>query len=283
MTSKTGPQINKKSERGLLDGLSSVSSLLSPKNITIEIKEDLVKELLQRLGNNGVILSLRNQNEIAEDEEGKVTEESGQNSKELDSVLHAMAKMNQKDSAEILKKSRNKDKDFSILLDNINSAGTKNSKEILIKKQKDKRAAEQTEAMLIESINFSDKNVSKNALLESKKQKELSEANMSLILKSMNSIDGNNNGNNIGKQINFSNKKLVKNAKTGRYEIVSGKIVGEEPEEENSSVVIYRKLKADAVQFDGSGKKIDANSGNPESSESSGNSKFLRKSSTASE
>ncbi|MDR1236528.1 MAG: SAF domain-containing protein [Holosporaceae bacterium] len=268
MTSKTKVE-DKKSEKntfergGLLTGLSNVSSLLSVKNITIEIKEDLVKEFLQRLGNNGIVLSLRNQEDIADTEEGLVTEES-ESERELDSVLRSMAKMNQENSAEILKKNKEKEKDFSVLIDKINSAGVKHSKEIMIKEQQNKREKKQAESTLIESLNFSDQNSSKNALLEVKRQKELNDVNMALILKSMNSIASAGESS-VGKQTNFGNKVLVKNAETGRYEIVSGKIIGEEPEEEGSSVIIHRHQASEVVQFDENGKKLEAKDSSTES------------------
>jgi hypothetical protein len=67
---------------------------------------------------------------------------------------------------------------------------------------------------------------------------------------------------------------LVKNVKTGRYEIVSGKIVGDEPEEESASVVIYRKMQADTIEFDKEGKKVDPKNASAESD--SGDSGLLK-------
>ncbi|MDR0678225.1 MAG: hypothetical protein LBF44_01660, partial [Holosporaceae bacterium] len=49
-----------KSENTLIGGLSSVGMMLFAKNVTLEIQEDMVEEMLRRAGNNGVILSLRN-------------------------------------------------------------------------------------------------------------------------------------------------------------------------------------------------------------------------------
>jgi hypothetical protein len=165
--------------------------------------------------------------------------------------------MNQENSAEILKKNKDRERDLSVLIDKINSAGVKHSKEILIKEQQDKREKNRIESTLIESLNSSDQNSSKNALLEVKRQKELNDANMALILKSMNSIAS--TGEKImDKQTNFGSKVLVKNVETGRYEIVSGKVVGEEPKEEGSSVVIHRHKVAEVVQFGEDGKKLEA-------------------------
>ena len=53
-------------------------------------------------------------------------------------------------------------------------------------------------------------------------------------------------------------KRKVKNI-SGQYEIVSGRVVAQEPEPDKpkeKSVLIYRKLSSNAVQFDEKGKKI---------------------------
>jgi Flp pilus assembly protein CpaB len=253
---------NNKGERGLFEGLSNVGGLLTPKNITLEIKESRVEEMLRRVGGGGVMLSLRSQDEkegMINDGEEDDVEESTATGKEMDSMLHAIARMNQEGSAETLRKkqSQNEDKQkaFSMLLDNLSSAGGASSKDTLMMNREQKQLQAKTTSILMENMNSSDSS-SKNALLESKKQKELNEANMTMIMKSINSIE--DSGDSV---VKVGDKKFVKNNKTGKYEIVSGKIVGEEkePEEENS-VVIYRKLKTDAIQFDASGKKIEVNS-----------------------
>ncbi|MDR2781781.1 MAG: hypothetical protein LBB21_05020 [Holosporaceae bacterium] len=449
--SKIEDKPKKKINGNLLGG--SVGGLLLPKNITLEVKEDVVEDMLRRLGNNGVTLSLRNQSDSFEKDEGKIVEES----KEADSIVHTIARMNQTSSAEALKKKQiekeNEDKSLSILLDDINSAGnknsrdellgneeqkrlddrntamliktinsggdknsrdellkneeqkrlddrntamliktinssgdknsrdellgnveqrrvedrntamlietinssgSKNSRDELLKNEEQKRIEDRNTAMLIETINsggsknsrdellsdreqkrldernaamiidtinssgnkssrdellkneeqkrldernaamlidtinssgnknsrdelLSDReqrriedrnttmlidtinssvNNSKDALIESQKQKELNEANMAMIMKSMSSIE--NNKDIIAE---LSGKRLIKNARTGKYEIVSGKVVGDEPDEEVKSVVIYRKLRSDEVKFDESGKKLEKGSG----------------------
>jgi hypothetical protein len=105
---------------------------------------------------------------------------------------------------------------------------------------------------------------------------------MALILKSMNSIASTGESV-VDKQTNFGSKVLVKNAETGRYEIVSGKIIGEEPREEVSSVVIHRHQAAEVVEFGEDGKKLDASSAGASSggSTSSKNSGSEKKSSAA--
>jgi Flp pilus assembly protein CpaB len=58
----------------MVTGLSSVGVLLFPKNVTLEIQEDMVEEMLRRAGNTGVILSLRNQSEKTGNSEEKFVE-----------------------------------------------------------------------------------------------------------------------------------------------------------------------------------------------------------------
>ncbi|MDR0631740.1 MAG: hypothetical protein LBF54_00635 [Holosporaceae bacterium] len=203
-------------------GLGSIGGLLTPKNVTLEIKEARVEEMIKRAGNSGVILSVRNQKEAKfVDDDGEEIEEN-EDDHINEALLQNIIDMNRMRSAETLKIAQTR-----------------------------KEAEEENLSMLISSMN-SIGNSSKNALEESQKRKEAEEMNLSMILKNINSASGNDV---VGRS--YDKEKLVKNEKTGKYEIVSGKIVGEEQESEGKSVVIYRKLKANEVQFGEDGKKID--------------------------
>ncbi|MDR2158212.1 MAG: hypothetical protein LBO02_02755 [Holosporaceae bacterium] len=214
---------SKKDKNGndsLFGGLGSVGGLLAPKNVTLEIKESMVEEMLKRAGNTGVILSLRSQSEEVKHAGEEVEEEESDVVRSA--LLTNIIEMNRLHAAEALKTSQVKremdEKNLSMLMSNMGSMGG---------------------------------NSSADALIEAQKRKESEERNLSMIMKNISSVaeaDYRNGG----------KGQLVKNKKTGKYEIVSGKVVGKEEElGKTDTVVIYRKLKADEIQFDSSGKKIE--------------------------
>lgn len=87
---------------------SVVGSLPIPKNVTLEIREELVDTMLKQAGDRGVILSLRNQKEALEDEDNiceYVGDGSGDgpfNAKARNRILKSIMEINRTSSAAIL-------------------------------------------------------------------------------------------------------------------------------------------------------------------------------------
>ena len=91
-----------KQDSGLLGNInlgSAVGGLLLPKNVTLEVREELVDIMLKQMGNGGITLSIRNQEEaIAEEEAGMEIEESADMITK-DAVLHKIMNMNNQSAA----------------------------------------------------------------------------------------------------------------------------------------------------------------------------------------
>ncbi len=82
--------------------LGAVSNLLSPRNLTLEVREDLVDTMLEQAGNNGIIVSLRNQSEevARRGDEAISTEDE----KTRDALLEGITHMNRMSSVAAMKK-----------------------------------------------------------------------------------------------------------------------------------------------------------------------------------
>lgn len=117
--------VQKDNEKGgLFGGGISFGGASNLKNITLEVKENLVNVMLKQAGNSGITITLRSQKEEVEDtdEEESVEEErvvSGNN------LIRGIWEMNRSSSAEILKESARQrqeaERNISTLLHNMNS------------------------------------------------------------------------------------------------------------------------------------------------------------------
>ncbi|MDR0678040.1 MAG: SAF domain-containing protein [Holosporaceae bacterium] len=200
-----------------------------PKNITLEIKEEEVDAMLKLVGNNGIILSLRNQDEIVEKEEEKNnkkgSDEQPKKTKDSDmkeTLLQSVIDMNRASSVESLKNAQtHKENDGKNLFE-----------------------------LIDDMYLFGGNSGSKESLLEAQKRRESDEAKLAMLVDNMKAID------NDGK-IKFKESKVEEKVNIGKYEIVSGKISGDDdPEHEKKSVTIFRKLKSNEVYFDANGNRI---------------------------
>ena len=164
-----------------------------PKNVTLEIKEDCVEEMLRLVGNNGIILSLRNQNEEIKNEvkvpEKKEEEIKDQNAEET--LLQSIIDMNHTNSMEALHEAKKREE-----------------------------------------------------------EEEAREANLAMFIGGTNATG--NNG-----LVNPNENELHENDSKGKYEIVSGKIIGEPPEPDKKAVTIFRKLSATVIPVDKNGHKLE--------------------------
>jgi Flp pilus assembly protein CpaB len=170
-----------------------VSGLTTPKNVTLEVREDMVETMLKQSSANGLILSIRSQEE-KDDEKDKGMPVQEDNS-DFDPVLYNILNMNDNSPSSIqfaeYAKRQKEEEDMTVLMNNILSINSK--------------------------------------------------------------ADINNN--NTSRNISGNNRKISSGNNIGQYEVVSGKIIGEEENENNTkSATIYRKLTASKVEFDKNGK-----------------------------
>lgn len=180
-----------------------VSGLTTPKNVTLEVREDMVEIMLKQSSANGLILSIRSQTEKdnEKDKEEPVHEESS----DFDPVLYNILNMNDNSPSSIqlaeYAKRQKEEEDMTVLMNNILSINSK------------------------PDINGNSSN-----------------------RRDVSGKIGKASGSNIG-----------------QYEVVSGKIIGEEENENNNkSATIYRKLTAAKVKFDENGKPAGSDGGSSE-------------------
>ncbi|MDR2068137.1 MAG: SAF domain-containing protein [Holosporaceae bacterium] len=131
------PGNGEKKDGGLLGNIylgSAVGGLLLPKNVTLEIREELVDVMLKQLGNGGVTLSIRNQEEIiSEEEAGKEIDES-EDMLTRDTVLQHIMEMNKQSAAQAIVSAKEakeaEERGLDMLIRNINSLNDKGFVEV---------------------------------------------------------------------------------------------------------------------------------------------------------
>lgn len=119
-------------------GLGSISnSFLTPKNVTLEIKESLVETMLKQSSSNGVILSLKNQDDKDSGENEQASTGSDEN---IDMLFQKISSISRMDSARALieaqEKKDAKHKVVERFIQNMNM--TSNSEKELLKQKKTK-------------------------------------------------------------------------------------------------------------------------------------------------
>jgi Flp pilus assembly protein CpaB len=109
----------------------------------------------------------------------------------------------------------------------------------------------QEESSILNGILSINRANSTDALLEEKSRKEEEERSLNALMNNINTINNIENSTNNGALQVAQDRKVA----GGKYEIVSGKIIGEEAKiEDKKSVTIYRKLTPSTVEFDENGK-----------------------------
>ncbi|MDR1982834.1 MAG: SAF domain-containing protein [Holosporaceae bacterium] len=131
---------SEKDESTMLAGLNSVSGLLFPKNVTLEIREDTVEEMLRRAGNNGVILSLRSQTEKARESDEQLVEQE-MDERNLTSLMRNMSAIGGGSNSatalvESQKQKESEERSLSMIMKNMSSVGS--SSAVLIKSEAEK-------------------------------------------------------------------------------------------------------------------------------------------------
>lgn len=69
-----GASETKQEKKGILGNVSSLGGIFSPRNITLEVQANLVNIMISQAANNGVIVSLRNQDEEKEKQQAQAEE-----------------------------------------------------------------------------------------------------------------------------------------------------------------------------------------------------------------
>ncbi len=126
---KKDKEERKENSGGIFGGLGGMST---PRNVTLEIKESMVNTMLRQASNSGIILTVRSQHEMIEedDEESSPSNESKSESKagsgEDANLLRDLWKLNNRySSAAVLRnsvqKKRDEENNLSLLLRSINN------------------------------------------------------------------------------------------------------------------------------------------------------------------
>ncbi|MDR2766556.1 MAG: SAF domain-containing protein [Holosporaceae bacterium] len=111
-------------DKGKIEGKPGTTAV--PKNITLEVKEELVDTMLRQLGNGGVVLSIRSSTEAPKSEEDNTEDEEATKLLAQEALLQNIMNMNKMTSAAAIieerdKKNRN-EKDLFLLVKSMNSA-----------------------------------------------------------------------------------------------------------------------------------------------------------------
>ena len=113
----------RKSSGGLFGGGGlNLGGLLSPKNITLEVKESLVNTMLKQAENNGITITLRSQKEGGNDSDN-VEEVEGNGASSDTNLIKDIWEMTRSSSSDVLRETAKKiqirEKDFSTMLHDI--------------------------------------------------------------------------------------------------------------------------------------------------------------------
>ena len=114
----------KKGSGGLFGGGLNLGGLGSSRNITLEVKENLVSVMLKQAENSGITITLRSQSEKVDDSDGKEEVEDIGASSDT-SIIRDIWEMTRASNADVLretaKKIQGREKDISTLLHDMNS------------------------------------------------------------------------------------------------------------------------------------------------------------------
>ena len=137
----------KKSSGGGFFGGGSISlgGLMSPKNVTLEVKESLVNTMLKQSENNGITITLRSQKEEADGEENVESSEASTDT----NIIKDIWEMTRSSSSDVLretaKKLQSKEKDISALLHDMNNLSMQSARNNVASKDHDQSAAKKVE------------------------------------------------------------------------------------------------------------------------------------------
>ena len=264
-------------------GLSSMtSSFLAPKNITLEVREDMVEIMLRQSERSGVILSIRNQNEKVEGD-GSGLEDTANNSgskdnsaenamvksifdagkssiskilrekevakkeekEKADLLLSSINRIDRQPSASEMQKEEDRKRQNNILINSISGMGKESSRESMQKEQSDKDNV----AALINKMTYVGSSDTRKALADQEDKK----TSLEELMQKMNSFGG-------------------ASMSAGWKQKFGGAMGGSkgDDEDEEKSVTVYRKLTSSSVKFDENGRITDGQQQGGGSSSSGG-------------
>lgn len=200
----------KSTQKSMIESLGTINNIFSPRNITLEVRSDFVNAMLEQAGSNGVIVSLRNQDDEKEGQQPLVKkEEASANGKlkeeEKEALLKNVVNMNRADSVERMKSIQHREnarqKNLEELIHSMQSISNNGQFGPALKQQQaDEKQSDE-----------SDEEESKDENAEESTKEE--------------SEDG---------------EESKKDRSGGRMEMVSGKIVGEEQMPDPVKINIYK-------------------------------------------
>jgi Flp pilus assembly protein CpaB len=272
-----------KEKESLLGGSSfgsavgrNILNIVNAKQITLEVKETMVEVMLTQAGSSGIIVSVRNQDEPIDEKELDIDLEGLDNVPVENSILNEILSINHHNSMDKLLKVREQrestDNNVENIIDNINIAngmyGNKavetlvnNNFERIAKKAADdakKTAEEEMKKTLKKELEKIKKANEKNKSTDSSVSSAGATADSSSIVKGMQTAVTTG----MQKAAKMLGAETIeKDSLGGGFEIISGKIVGEEikAEQEEKKAIIYKKLTVQEVKFEDDGSIMDPN------------------------
>jgi Flp pilus assembly protein CpaB len=261
-----------KAEESLLSSatigsMSNIVNMGNAKQITLEVKEQMVEIMIKQASHSGIIVSIRNQEEeVDEKEQNKDLDDSFDES-EGKGILNEILAMNHCNSVYWLisakKQAENDRKNERILVDDLNAANGayRNCANGMIlddnkitqitdeaERTYEKKLEETKEEMKKEFDEKLKAEIAKAEIEKAKKEKEKKKKKRSLTS-------------------DVAGDPATSDASSGSgYEIMSGKIVGEEAvkeETEEKGITIHKKLSSERVELDEDGSILDPRKAGP--------------------
>ncbi|MDR3179345.1 MAG: hypothetical protein LBT70_00390 [Holosporaceae bacterium] len=247
-------------------GASVTATLAVAKNITLEVRDDMVETMIKQTPEKGIIISIRNQDEAIEEKEQYV--DLGEES-EKNAVINDILEINRRTSMEKLleNKARNEANEGNVeqLMDNIHAvSGFYNGKSSeSVAKIPFKSKKEEEIEYLMDNINAVNGfyNGKSSESVEKIPFREKKEEDIEYLMDNINAISGFYGGKSSATVV----KKALdeKDSQKIKYEIVSGKVIGEETKPEEKKAIIYKKLTPQEVKFDRNGNIASVSSTDP--------------------
>jgi hypothetical protein len=278
------------SSAGLGSSVGNIINIMNAKQVTLEVKEVMVETMLKQAGQTGIIIAIRNQDELLNEEEQDIDLGDGTAISVENNILNEILAVNHHNSMDKLLRAREQKEsaanNVENIIDNINIANgmysnravkalVNNNFEKIAKKAADdaKKAAEEEMKKTLEKAAGDAKKAAEEEMKKTleKELKKIKKADSQDKTKSADAPADSAGINKISSAVSGGMQAAAKtlgigsaevdDALSGGFEIISGKIVGEEVkmDTEEKKATIYKKLTTQEVKFEEDGSIMDPN------------------------
>ncbi|MDR2681512.1 MAG: hypothetical protein LBB29_00470 [Holosporaceae bacterium] len=244
----------------------NTTPLASPKNVTLEVREDIVEAMLKQAGETGITISIRNQDEAINEKELYLDLDE---EPEKNAIINDILEINRHTSMEKLLENKAKNEahkdNVEQLMDNIHAVSGfysgKSMEKLLESKAQNEASKSNIEHLMdnIHAVSGFYNGKSSEAVAQIPVQEKENEEKLERLMDNINAISGFYGGKSSASLVKKATDE--KESKKVKYEIVSGKVVGEEVKPEEKKAVIYKKLTAQEIKFDKNGNIASGDSG----------------------